>query len=97
MTTTQTQTESRKRTDGKPHREGKATKIIERTTAGIPSVAFLIAAGGAIAGALTLKLMGRHSTANFVGEWVPTILMLGLYNKIVKTLGSEGGETAVQE
>jgi len=40
-------------------------------------------------GALALKLLGRHATANFVGEWAPTILMLGLYNKIVKVLGSE--------
>lgn len=72
--------------DGK---EGRATKTIEEVTAGIPSSAFLILAGGAVAGALALKLAGKHATANFVGEWVPTILMLGVYNKLVKLLGSE--------
>jgi hypothetical protein len=69
--------------------EGKTTKRIEQTTAAIPSGTFLVLAGGAIAGVLVLKLLGRHATANFVGEWVPTILMLGLYNKIVKVLGSD--------
>jgi hypothetical protein len=72
--------------------EGKTTKLIEKTTAKIPSATFLVLAGGAIAGSLVLKLLGRHTTANFVGEWVPTILMLGIYNKIVKVLGSERGE-----
>ena len=26
----------------------------------------------------------------FVGQWAPTLLVLGLYNKMVKTMGSEG-------
>jgi Cupin superfamily protein len=72
--------------------EGTTTKMIEKTTAAIPSVTFLALAGGAMVGSLVLKMMGRNTTANFVGEWVPTILMLGLYNKIVKVLGSERNE-----
>lgn len=27
--------------------------------------------------------------ASFVGHWVPTLLLLGVYNKIVKTVGSD--------
>jgi hypothetical protein len=80
------------RSDGGQYAEGKTTKAIERKTAALPSVTFLALAGGAIAGALVLKLLGRHSTANFVGEWAPTFLMLGIYNKIVKVLGSERSE-----
>lgn len=72
--------------------EGTTTKMIEKTTAAIPSVVFLALAGGAMAGSLVLKLMGRNTTANFVGEWVPTILLLGLYNKLVKVMGSERNE-----
>ena len=33
--------------------------------------------------------MGRDTGASFVGLWVPTILMLGLHNKMVKLMGSE--------
>jgi hypothetical protein len=82
------------RADSKSRLEGKTTKWIEKTTAAIPSGTFLVLAGGAMLGSLTLKLLGRHTTANFVGQWVPTILMLGLYNKVVKVLGSERGEAA---
>jgi hypothetical protein len=91
MQTTQTNEESM---GGKGQLEGKTTKKIERATAAIPSGTFLVLAGGAVAGSLVLKLLGRHTTANFIGEWVPTILMLGLYNKIVKVLGSERGGSA---
>ena len=47
------------------------------------------AAGGSIAASLTLKLMGRHHDALFVGQWAPTFLILGLYNKLVKLAGSD--------
>jgi len=72
--------------------EGQATKQIEKVTAAVPSTTWLIAAGASIVGALALKLSGRHTTANFVGQWAPTFLLLGLYNKIVKVMGSERRE-----
>ena len=92
---TQERTDQEHRGEGKnTQMEGKATQMIEKKTAAIPSGVFLALAGAAVAGSLALKLMGRHLTANFVGEWVPTILMLGLYNKIVKVLGSERANIA---
>lgn len=33
--------------------------------------------------------MGDEKKAVFVGEWAPTFLILGLYNKRVKVEGSE--------
>ncbi len=71
-------------------REGTMTKVIERQTAKIPSTYFLAAAGGAIAVSLGLAIMNeKKGWANFVGNWVPTLLLLGIYNKIVKTHGSD--------
>ena len=34
----------------------------------------------------TYRLRGtsRPSLANFVGQWAPTLLIIGLYNKVVK-------------
>jgi hypothetical protein len=75
-------------TRGEPN-EGGTTRAIEERTSRIPSGAWLWAAGGSVAASLGLMLMGRRQDANFVGQWVPTLLMLGLYNKIVKTLGSD--------
>jgi hypothetical protein len=72
------------------HREGKVARSIEQQTAKIPSDAFLWSAAGSIAAALTLRMMGKVEAANFVGHWAPTILILGMYNKMVKLHGSDG-------
>jgi hypothetical protein len=80
------------KTHGMNRQEGEVTKGIESVTAAAPSVTWLVLAGGAMVGSLALKIAGRDKTANFVGQWVPTILMLGLYNKIVKVMGSERGD-----
>jgi hypothetical protein len=39
-----------------------------------------------------LALLGRKHTALFVGQWVPTVLLLGIYNKIVKVAGHDVSE-----
>src|SRR5512146_3008821 len=76
-------------------REGKVAKAIESRTAKIPSDAFLWMAGGAVLGSLATRIFGKKHTALFVGQWVPTLLILGLYNKMVKTVGHDaaGSET----
>ena len=38
---------------------------------------------------LPMMLTGRKEAANFIGQWVPTLLIVGLYNKLVKVQGSE--------
>jgi hypothetical protein len=70
-------------------REGQITKLIESQTARIPSGAYLTFGVAAIGASLVLLLAGRTNVANFVGQWVPTILIMGLYNKVVKQHGSE--------
>ena len=69
--------------------EGRLTRTIEQITAALPSTTWLMLAGASIAGSISLKVMGRHQTANFVGQWAPTFLILGLYNKLVKVAGSD--------
>lgn len=69
--------------------EGETTKMIESATAQVPSVVYLTVAVGAMAASLILMLTGRRNVANFVGQWVPTILIMGLYNKLVKQHGSD--------
>ena len=69
--------------------EGTVTKMIESQTAKIPSGTYLTAAIAAMVGSALLMLFGQRNVANFVGQWVPTILIMCLYNKIVKVEGSE--------
>ena len=78
------------------HAEGPVAKSIEQQTAKLPSDWFLWAALGSIAGSLTLQMSSKSHVSTFVGQWAPTFLILGLYNKLVKQLGSDGtARTAV--
>ena len=71
------------------HREGGLAKPIEEFTARLPSDTFLWLAGGSIIGSLALKMLGKNHDALFVGQWAPTFLLLGVYNKIVKVAGHD--------
>jgi hypothetical protein len=71
------------------HTEGTVARSIEEQTAKLPSDTFLWAAGASIAASATLQLMGNRQASVFVGQWAPTLLILGLYNKLVKQLGSD--------
>jgi hypothetical protein len=78
--------------------EGRTTRAIEKRTSRAPSGVYLaLAIGSMVASAaimLTEKarfgsraMMGggrRADIANFVGQWAPTLLIMGLYNKVVK-------------
>jgi hypothetical protein len=80
---------SRLTSEAVEHSEGGFAKPIEEYTARLPSDTFLWLAGGSILGSLGLMLSGRRHDALFVGQWAPTFLLLGVYNKIVKVAGSD--------
>ncbi len=77
------------RIEAEQHSEGIVAKTIEQQTAKLPSDVFLWAAGASIATSLFFKFSGKPHEALFVGQWAPTFLILGLYNKIVKVAGSD--------
>jgi hypothetical protein len=69
--------------------EDAFTKTIERYTGAIPSSAYLGVAIGAMGMSLLFQLAGRGKWGNFVAQWVPTWLIIGLYNKLVKLEGHD--------
>jgi hypothetical protein len=73
-------------------REGGVARAIEKKTSKIPSDFFLWGGVASILASATLMLLGKKQAANFVGQWVPTVLVLGLYNKIVKVAGHDRQE-----
>ena len=77
------------------HREGQVARAIEDQTAKLPSDAFLWLAVGSMAVSATLQVMGNRNGSLFVGQWAPAFLIFGLYNKLVKQLGSDRTENAV--
>ena len=82
------------RTDSQSQSEGRVAKAIENQTAKLPSDTFLWMAIGAMTTSATLQIMGNRNVSLFVGQWAPTFLILGLYNKLVKQLGSDRTESA---
>ncbi|MFD2512517.1 hypothetical protein ACFSRY_01450 [Pontibacter locisalis] len=71
------------------HKEGPVARTIEEYTAKIPSDVYLWAALGSMGVSATLKVMRKDEEALFVGQWAPSFLLLGIYNKLVKQLGSD--------
>lgn len=69
--------------------EDKVTKEIEKKTSHIPSIVFLGTALLAMAASAALKGMCQDKTSLFVGQWAAPFLLLGIYNKIVKTEGHD--------
>jgi hypothetical protein len=75
--------------DSAQHKEGPIAKAIEEQTSKLPSDLFLWGALGSIGISLTLKLMGKKQDVLFIGQWAAPILLLGLYNKLVKLEGHD--------
>ncbi len=71
------------------YKEGTVAASIEKQTAKLPSDVFLWASLASMGASLTLKCMGLKHTALFVGQWAAPFLLLGIYNKIVKTQGHD--------
>ena len=69
--------------------EDQVTKTIESYTAAVPSRAYLAVAIGAMGLSLACQVAGRGKWGNFIAQWVPTWLIIGLYNKLVKLEGHD--------
>lgn len=69
--------------------EGPVAEAIEEQTAKIPSDAWLWVALGSMAASATLKLLRKDDIAIFVGLWAPSLLLFGIYNKLVKQFGHD--------
>jgi hypothetical protein len=70
------------------HTEGDLARVIEQQTAKIPSHWFLLGAIGSMGVSLTMELAGRRRASRFIGQWPAPLLIMGIYNKLVKTLGT---------
>jgi hypothetical protein len=71
------------------HREGMIARSIEEQTAKLPSDIFMWAAFACIGLGAYFELTGRYEKSRWIGEWPTNIMLLGLYNKLVKVAGSD--------
>ena len=79
------------------HKEGEVAKTIEEQTAKIPSDVYLWAAVGTMALSLALFFTKKKHASIFFGQWAPSLLTIGLYNKLVKVLGHDKEEAENRE
>jgi len=84
-----TETARRSPAEAAQHAEGRVARTIEQQTAKLPSDTFLWAAVGSMAVSAFLQISGRKAESLFIGQWAPSFLLFGLYNKLVKVAGSD--------
>jgi hypothetical protein len=76
-------------------REDQLTSAIEKVTSQAPSSLYLGLALGSMAVSVALHLSGRKHESLFVGQWAAPLLLMGIYNKMVKQHGSDAtGESS---
>ena len=71
------------------HKEGPVARTIEDQTAKLPSDVYLWTAIGAMAVSLALQIAGQKHKSLFIGQWAAPILIMGVYNKLVKQEGHD--------
>ena len=69
--------------------EDQFSQSVESYTAGVPSSGYLAVAIGAVGLSLACQVAGRGKWGNFIAQWAPTWLIIGLYNKLVKLEGHQ--------
>lgn len=69
--------------------EGTITVAVENRTSRVPSIAYLIGGVSALALSTGLMLCGRRRASIVVGQLASPLLIMGLYNKLVKTQGHD--------
>jgi hypothetical protein len=75
--------------------EGRVARAIEQQTSRLPSDTFLWAALASMATSAVLQASGNKQASLFFGQWAPALLLFGVYNKLVKQLGSDRLENAL--
>ena len=70
------------------HAESTLTRLIEHQAGKIPSDVFLFTALAAMGASVAFEIAGNSRMSRFVGMWPPALLTMGMYNKMVKMLGT---------
>jgi hypothetical protein len=67
---------------GRTERVNRFTETLASRT---PTLLFLFGAIIAVIVSASLQLRGRRHASLFIGQWAPSLLLFGLYNKLSKT------------
>jgi hypothetical protein len=93
-TTTDSGTKTNTAPRAAQRKEGPVAKTIEKQTAKLPSDVFLWVAISTMAASAIIQFTKKKHWSLFIGEWAAPLLIMGLYNKIVKVEGHDQLEHA---
>jgi hypothetical protein len=82
--------ESTERELSQPATEEVLVVAIGKEPAKPPADPLLMTALGSMGVSLLLQLFGRKTTSRFIGQWVPILLLFGLYDRISKMSDNRG-------
>lgn len=71
------------------NKEGNTTVAVEKQTSKVPSMIYLCAGMTALAASACMMYRGKKYASLLVGQWAAPLLIMGLYNKVVKTKGHD--------
>jgi hypothetical protein len=77
--------------------EGEVAKTIESYTSKIPSDVYLWTGLGLLAGAIILQGFRQKHAGLMIGQIATPILLMGVYNKLVKQQGHDMNEKNVSD
>ncbi len=69
--------------------EDRVTSKVEEKTSKVPALLVLGFAVSAMAASAALVVTGRKQLGNFIGQWAPSILIMGVYNKVAKEIAGQ--------
>ena len=75
--------------EAQEHSEGRVTRALENQAAKVPSDVWLFAAMGAMGVSLYLQMQCKKEDSHFIGQWAAPLMLIGVYNKLVKIAGSD--------
>ena len=84
-------------TANKQQQEGPVAKAIETQTSKIPSDIFLWTGLAIGAAAMTLYCTKRRHLALLIAQGIAPVMLMGIYNKMVKQMGHDVDEPIVGE
>ena len=75
--------------EAQQHSEGYVTRVLENQAAKVSSDVWLFAAVGAMGVSLYLQMQNKKDDSHFIGQWAAPLMLIGVYNKLVKLAGSD--------
>ena len=66
------------------HSDENPQNVLFKVLDGVPSQLWYILGISSVVASMILQATGNKNWADFVGKWPPTLLLLGLYHKLLR-------------